>query len=100
MCAESRAPIPPTPSHPSRLDRLPQLTFSKKKNSMKAFDAKRAKLAAMDEKKREDEVKKHADEHCAQCFDCAPLVPFHYVVFDPMHAVHNEINVILDEVCG
>lgn len=27
-----------------------------------------------------------------------PLVPFHHVVFDPMHGLHNELNVIFDEV--
>jgi hypothetical protein len=27
----------------------------------------------------------------------APLLAFHYVVYDPMHGIHNEVNVLLDE---
>ena len=58
----------------------------------------RTMLAGLDPKKRDAELKKFADAHCAQNFDCPPLIPWHHVVFDVMHAVHNELNIILDEV--
>ena len=56
-----------------------------------------AKLALLDDKNRAKELKKHADRHLAQQLRREPLLPFHFVVFDPMHGVHNEINVLLDE---
>ena len=51
----------------------------------------------MDEGKMMRELKKHAKLHNAQQLRRPPLLPFHYVVFDPMHGIHNEINVLLDE---
>ena len=42
-------------------------------------------------------MKKHARKHLSQQLRRDPLLPFHYVVHDPMHGVHNEVNVLLDE---
>ena len=51
----------------------------------------------MDDLARARALKSHARKHKAQQFRRAPLLPFHHVVFDPMHGVHNEANVLLDE---
>ena len=51
----------------------------------------------MEEARRQCELKKHGHTHHAQQLRRAPLLPFHHVVFDPMHGVHNEANVLLDE---
>lgn len=51
----------------------------------------------MSEKERKYQLSKHAKVHIGQQLRRAPLVPFHHVVFDPMHGVHNEANVLLDE---
>jgi len=46
---------------------------------------------------RSREEEKFSAEHLAQHRDRPPLLPVHYAVFDPMHAVHTEVNAILDE---
>ena len=56
-----------------------------------------AELAAMDQRHMTAKMKKHADGHLAQQLRRPPLLPFHYVTHDPMHAVHNEANALLDE---
>lgn len=61
------------------------------------LEAERACFARMDVAKRTTEMKKHADKHYAQQWGRPPLVPFHWLVFDPMHAIHCEVNVLLDE---
>ena len=60
--------------------------------------AKQAEIGEMSPDDREKELKKHADNHKSQKFNCPPLIPCHHYLWDPMHAVHNELNVILDEV--
>ena len=42
---------------------------------------------------------RYARLHLSSQFDMEPLIPFHYVQWDPMHGLHNELNVLLDEVC-
>ena len=61
------------------------------------LEAERARYARMDPATRAREEKKHADKHEAQNLCRAPLVPFHHVVFDPMHGIHCEVNALLDE---
>ena len=43
-------------------------------------------------------MEKYSKLHDAQVYDRPPLVPFHFILFDPMHAVHNEFNALIDEV--
>ena len=72
--------------------------FDSAKGGRAKLEAIDAKLASfVDEKKRENYIKKHAKSHGAQMLRRPPLLPFHHVVFDIMHAIHNEANVILDE---
>ena len=60
-------------------------------------------LAQMDERPRDNRLKKHAKGtvkcagHHGQQLRRAPLLPVHHFVFDPMHGVHNEANILLDE---
>ena len=35
--------------------------------------------------------------HLGQCYGRPPLVPFHHVLWYPMHGCHNEVNALLDE---
>ena len=37
--------------------------------------------------------------HISSQHGLEPLIPFHYAQWDPMHGAHNELNVLLDEVC-
>ena len=62
-----------------------------------ALDELDAKLSAMEAGPMASALKAHADKHLAQQLRRSPLLPFHYVVHDPMHAVHNEANALLDE---
>lgn len=54
-------------------------------------------LSSLTDQKMNNELKKHAKKCCAQQLRRPPILPFHHVVFDPMHGIHNEINVLLDE---
>ena len=64
-----------------------------------ALDAIDANLSAMDPGNMERALKAHAKNsfHAGQQLRRSPLLPFHFVVHDPMHAVHNEANALLDE---
>ena len=42
-------------------------------------------------------LKKEANLHLGTMLRRGPGIPFHHVVFDPMHGCHNEVNVLLDE---
>ena len=42
---------------------------------------------------------RYAKLHHSSQFGMEPLIPFHYVQWDPMHGLHNELNVLMDEVC-
>ena len=64
---------------------------------MAKLEAIDAKLAGMKPSKADNELKKHAKKCAGQQLRRPPLLPFHHVVFDPMHGIHNEINVLLDE---
>ena len=44
-------------------------------------------------------VETYSRKHLASQFGMEPLLPFHLVQWDPMHGAHNELNVLLDEVC-
>lgn len=52
-------------------------------------------LAAL--QKPGNRLKKHGHGHCGQQLRRSPLIPAHYTVFDVMHGVHCEVNVLLDE---
>ena len=54
-------------------------------------------LASLGDKKAVRELKKHAKQHHGQQLRMPPLLPVHAFVFDPMHGVHNEANILLDE---
>lgn len=88
--ASSRRPLRP------RSVRCRQV-FDSKHGGKKKLEQIDAKLAGLDEHNRAKELKKHAKKHLSQQLRREPLLPFHYVVHDPMHGVHNEINVLLDE---
>jgi len=81
----------------ARAARSRRQKFGTKHGGKAKLEAIDAKLAAMDDGNRTKAIKKHAGTHLAQMLRRAPLLPFHYVVFDPMHGVHNEANVLLDE---
>ena len=75
----------------------PSQTFDSEKGGRAKLEKLDATLAAMEDGPRTSKLKRHAKKHLAQQLRREPLIPFHYVVFDPMHGVHNEINVLLDE---
>eukprot|EP00966_Prymnesium_polylepis_P327468 7383339-Prymnesium_polylepis.1 len=54
-------------------------------------------LAELPDNIRTNELRKHAKRHHGQQLRRPPLLPVHHFVFDPMHGMHNEANVILDE---
>jgi hypothetical protein len=54
-------------------------------------------LSRLEDGPRDNRLKKHAKQHAAQMLRRGPLLAFHRVVHDPMHGVHNEVNVLLDE---
>lgn len=54
-------------------------------------------MASLDEKAQKLENEKFSKAHHSQVFDHPPLLPCHYFVFDPMHALHCEFNVLIDE---
>ena len=54
-------------------------------------------LAELQDNIRTNELRKHAKRHHGQQLRLPPLLPVHHFVFDPMHGMHNEANVILDE---
>ena len=62
-----------------------------------ALDAIDEKLFSLENEYRAREQNGHAKKHMAQQLRRWPLLPFHHVVHDPMHAVHNEANALLDE---
>ena len=66
------------------------------------FDSKKGgkkKLEALDIAVAEQPnlLKKEANLHLGTMLRRGPGIPFHHVVFDPMHGCHNEVNVLLDE---
>lgn len=61
------------------------------------LDAERTRVAALSDKERAKFNEKYTAAHHGSVFDHEPLLPFHHVVFDPMHGIHNEANVLLDE---
>jgi hypothetical protein len=80
------------------------LTLASAAQVFDSADGGRAKLDALDLKLSKLEgtahanaLTKHGRGHAGQQLRRSPLLPFHHVVFDPMHAVHNEANVLLDE---
>ena len=80
--------------------RLNAQTFSSQNGGKKKLNAAREKLAKLTVEEREKAYKTHADAHHSQKLDCPPLIPCHEYLWDPMHAVHCELNVIIDEVRG
>ena len=73
-------------------------TFSKRNGGLAKIAKERKCRARLTDRERENEEKKYSAQHDASSFDDPPILPWHHVVFDPMHALHNEGNVILDEV--
>ena len=61
------------------------------------LDAIDSELNAMEPGPMASALKRFADKHAAQMLRRPPLLPFHFVVHDPMHAVHCEANVLIDE---
>eukprot|EP00966_Prymnesium_polylepis_P068102 1582882-Prymnesium_polylepis.1 len=54
-------------------------------------------LADLPDNTHTNELRKHAKRHHGQQLRRPPLLPVHYFVVDPMHGMHNEANVLLDE---
>jgi hypothetical protein len=71
--------------------------FDSKKGGRAKLDKLDEELAGKSNSQRTTALRKHAIKHHAQQLRRPPLLPFHYVVYDPMHALHNEVNVLLDE---
>lgn len=71
--------------------------WSSENDGMKKLEEERAKYAAMPPNVRAREDEKYSADHLAQHRDHEPLLPVHFVVFDPMHAMHTEVNCLLDE---
>ena len=107
-CGEVRAPVrvhgegigtaylgPPNPPPHTRLSAQ---TFSTENGGKEKLIREQARVNKLSPDDRETELKKHADKHKSQKFNCPPLIPCHHYLWDPMHAVHCELNVILDEV--
>ena len=61
------------------------------------MEKERARFARMAPGTHARKSKEHADKHEAQVYGWAPLVPFHHVVFDPMHGIHSEVNALMEE---
>ena len=74
-----------------------QQVFDSEKGGMAKLDAERTRKASLDDDVCEKEDVDFSALHKATRYDCCPLLPFTHVVFDPMHAMHNEINLISDE---
>ena len=72
--------------------------FSSENGGRTKLEALDTELAKLSEKAQENRLKNHAKEHDGQQLRRGPLLPFHHVVFDPMHGMHNEANAILDEI--
>jgi hypothetical protein len=72
--------------------------FDSTKGGRAKLDGERETRLGWSDSKRATEDEKYAKQHHGQCWSCEPLLPFDIVQFDPMHGVHNELNVILDEV--
>jgi hypothetical protein len=72
--------------------------FDSTKGGRAKLDTERETRLGWPESKRATEDEKYAKQHHGQCWSCEPLLPFDIVQFDPMHGVHNELNVLLDEV--
>ena len=64
---------------------------------MHKLDAERARRAALDPAAAKAEAETFSSLHDATVYDHPPLLPVDEVVFDPMHAMHTEANVLLDE---
>ena len=86
------------PPNPPPHTRLSAQTFSTENGGKEKLIREQARVNKLSPDDRETELKKHADKHKSQKFNCPPLIPCHHYLWDPMHAVHNELNVILDEV--
>ena len=86
------------PPNPPPHTRLSAQTFSTENGGKEKLIREQARVNKLSPDDRETELKKHADKHKSQKFNCPPLIPCHHYLWDPMHAVHCELNVILDEV--
>ena len=71
--------------------------FSSKDGGRAKLEAIDADLAALGPTALTNRLRSHAKNHLAQQLRREPLLPFHHVVFDPMHGMHNEANALLDE---
>lgn len=71
--------------------------FDSAKGGRQKLEALDSKVAGWSESTRTNELRKHARLHVGQMLRRAPLLPVHHFVFDIMHGVHNEANVLLDE---
>lgn len=80
-----------------RCPMCPDVVFGTDHGGAAALDDLDAELAGMVENKKMARLNTHAKSHRAQQLRRAPLIPFHHVTHDPMHAVHNEANALLDE---
>jgi hypothetical protein len=76
---------------------LPRRVRHRPHGGKAALDAIDEKLFSLENEYRAREQNGHAKKHMAQQLRRWPLLPFHHVVHDPMHAVHNEANALLDE---
>lgn len=82
-------------SHPRARDR--EQDFGTDHGGSKALEKLDLDLAVMEPRAQTRVLRKHGKGHAAQMLRRKPLLPCHYFVFDIMHGMHNEANVLLDE---
>ena len=102
LCARAHIPVwqalgEPEPQSWSMTCDCCDTTWSSSDGGLDRLQKERDDMAEQPENVRARELEKHAKRHHGQGFDRPPLLPVHYVVFDPMHGVHMEGNVLFDE---
>jgi hypothetical protein len=89
----------PSPPH-ARRSHAPARSqvYDSADGGMAKLERERTERAGWDDAKTKREDEKYAHQHHGSVWGREPLIPFHYVQWDPMHGLHNEFNVLLDEV--
>lgn len=72
-------------------------TWGSHDRGLERLQADRTRKENLSDVDRRKEDEKHVAAHHGQAFDHPPLLPCHYVIFDPMHGMHMEGNVLFDE---
>jgi len=84
-----------TPTHPPP---PPYAQTWNQNGGFEALEKERARVLKMGDKEQKAYKEKFSKTHPGHIFNTAPLSPFKYVVFDPMHAMFNEANAIFNMV--